>query len=267
GPSQPGPSQPGPSQPGPSQPGPSMTNLPFPIPSEDELKQMLKMFEQSMPQGQQKPVPSMPNLPFPIPPIPGMPIPSEDELKQMLKMFGQSMPQGQQKPAPSMPNLPFPIPPIPGMPMPSEDELKQMLKMFGQAMPQENPGSSRRGHGKKPNNMPPMHINQLLPIMNMLGLPNVNTFNKPSSDTKCDCSDCRKNAKTMSKGKKRKRRNLNTSIASNIVKHAVGYIPVILPLIPTLLLMFSGTRFTYVVLYTMSLIKDAYNFIQNKGIF
>ncbi|SCM04557.1 Plasmodium exported protein, unknown function [Plasmodium chabaudi adami] len=193
-----------------------------------------------------------PNFPIPGLPLPNMPLPN--------------MP---------LPNMPLPNMPIEGLPMPTEDDIKQMLQMLGQGLPQEmpqgmpqgmpQPKSSNGGHSKKQNNMPQLPgISELLPIMNMLGFPPMLPPNKPSSDQNCDCSSCKKETKKLSKKKSAKAQNMHMSIASAMFKQAMDYLPVMLPLLPTFLLMFFGVRYAYVGLYTLSLLKDAYNFIQMK---
>ncbi|GAB65076.1 hypothetical protein PCYB_042800 [Plasmodium cynomolgi strain B] len=52
------------------------------------------------------------------------------------------------------------------------------------------------------------------------------------------------------------------SIIKNIIRDVSNVAPYVLPAIPPLLMMFIGTQRTYLLLYTLSLIKDAYNFLQ-----
>ncbi|ANQ10776.1 Uncharacterized protein PCOAH_00048200 [Plasmodium coatneyi] len=52
------------------------------------------------------------------------------------------------------------------------------------------------------------------------------------------------------------------SLIQNVIRDITNVAPVILPTIPPLLMMFIGTQKTYLLLYTLNLIKDAYFFLQ-----
>ncbi|KJP85801.1 hypothetical protein AK88_04560 [Plasmodium fragile] len=55
------------------------------------------------------------------------------------------------------------------------------------------------------------------------------------------------------------------SIVKELISNVSNLAPVILPAIPPLLMMIIGTQKTYILLYTLSLLKDAYNFIQQRS--
>ncbi|SBT86607.1 Plasmodium exported protein, unknown function [Plasmodium malariae] len=52
------------------------------------------------------------------------------------------------------------------------------------------------------------------------------------------------------------------SIIKNMFKDITKMSPMIWPAVPPLLMMFIGTQKTYLILYTLSLIQDAFNFVQ-----
>ncbi|CAI7718594.1 Plasmodium exported protein, unknown function [Plasmodium vivax] len=135
-----------------------------------------------------------------------------------------------------------------GPPKLSEQELIQLLRMLPpppQAMqkrPRNVPGPS--GDRRMPFDSPEQML-QFLKFMN-----DRQNMMAGNNNACCNFGECEEEEEE------------DKSIIKNIIRDVSNVAPLILPALPPLLMMFIGTQRTYLLLYTLSLVKDAYNFLQ-----
>ncbi|CAA9990298.1 Plasmodium exported protein, unknown function [Plasmodium knowlesi strain H] len=135
-----------------------------------------------------------------------------------------------------------------GPPNLSEEELIQLLKV----LPPPPPEFFKRRFGIVPGSNADRRLpfNNPQQMLQFLKLVNEKHNMVCGNDSCCNDGNCEEDEEE------------NPSVIDNIIRDISNVAPVILPAIPPVLMMFIGTQRTYLLLYTLSLIKDAYNFIQ-----
>ncbi|EUD66888.1 hypothetical protein C922_02874 [Plasmodium inui San Antonio 1] len=137
-----------------------------------------------------------------------------------------------------------------GLPKLSEQELIQLLKMLPppeamQRRPGIVPGSN--ADRRLPFNSP----EQMLQFLKSM---NERQNMMAGNNAPCNCSECIEEDEEDEEGPK--------FIIKSIIRDISNVAPYVFPAIPPLLMMFIGTQKTYLLLYTLSLIQDAYNFLE-----
>ncbi|GAW79587.1 Plasmodium exported protein, unknown function [Plasmodium gonderi] len=133
------------------------------------------------------------------------------------------------------------------LPKLSDQELMQLLRFLPpppQAMQRRpaNQGGSNAG-GRLPFESP----EQMMQFLRFLN----ETQNMMGNNACCKLGECDEEEEIEKK-----------SVIKTMISDAFNVVPFLLPAVPPLLMMFIGTQRTYLLLYTLSLVKDAYDILQ-----